>query len=404
MPIAHPSGLLLRGGRLPGQSASTDVLVRSGRIAAIGERLEAGPQVETIDASGCLLLPGLVDGHGHLDKSLWGLPWRPHDAGPTVAERIANERQALAALGQSPRRQSARLLRHLVARGTTHLRSHVDVGPEVGLAHVEGVLETAQQYRDAIDIELVAFPQSGVMRQPGTLDLLDAAVRLGVRVIGGLDPLGIDGHPTAQLDAIFALAARRGCAIDIHLHDRGEAGAATIERIAERTRALGLQGRVAISHAFCLGMLEPARLETLLELLLANDIAIMTHAPAGDMPFPPVRLLAGRGVRLFSGSDGVRDTWSPLNTGDMLERAYLIAYRSGFRDDAGLELALHMVTAGGAQVLGARDYGLAEGAAADLVLVEAETAAEAVALHPPRRLVLKRGRIVARDGRCLLPE
>lgn len=400
---AQAGELLLRGGRLPGQTADTDLLVRSGRIAAIGQGIAAGPQAEVLDARGCLLLPGLVDGHGHLDKSLWGLPWRPHDAGPTVAERIANERQALAALAHSPARQSARLLRHLVARGTTHLRSHVDVGPEVGLAHVEGVQETAERMRDAIDIELVAFPQSGVMRQPGTLDLLDAAAHMGVRVIGGLDPVGIDGHPTAQLDAIFALASRRGCAIDIHLHEGGEAGAATIERIAERTGALGLQGRVAISHAFCLGMLEPQRLEQLIGLLRANDIAVMTHAPAGDMPFPPVRLLAARGVRLFSGSDGVRDTWSPLNTGDMLERAYLIAYRSGFRDDPGLELALHMVTAGGAAVLGARDYGLHEGAAADLVLVEAQTAAEAVALHPPRRLVIKRGRIVARDGRCVLP-
>ena len=403
MKKVQTSELLLRGARLPGRPDAADVLVRDGRIAAIGEGLRVGAGAETFGAQGCLLLPGLVDGHGHLDKTLWGLPWRPHDAGPTVAERIANERKALEVLEHSPARQSARLLRHLVARGTTHLRSHVDVGPEVGLAHLDGVQETVHQFRDAIDIELVAFPQTGVMNSPGALDLLDAAARQGVRAIGGLDPIGIDGHPTAQLDAIFALAGRRGCAIDIHLHDRGEAGAATIERIAERTQAMGLQGRVAISHAFCLGMLEPARLEPLIELLLANDIAVMTHAPAGDTPFPPVRLLTERGVTLFSGSDGVRDTWSPLNTGDMLERAYLLAYRSGFRDDAGLELTLDMVTKGGAKVMGVRHYGLAVGAAADLVLVEAETAAEAVAFHPPRRLVLKRGRVVARDGRCVLP-
>ena len=109
-------------------------------------------------------------------------------------------------------------------------------------------------------------------------------------------------------------------------------------------------------------------------------------------------------MRLFTGSDGVRDCWSPLNTGDMLERAYLLAYISGFRDDAGLELALRMATYGGAQLMGARDYGLGVGSAADLVIVQAETAAEAVALHPVRRLVLKRGRVVAREGRALLPE
>ena len=136
--------------------------------------------------------------------------------------------------------------------------------------------------------------------------------------------------------------------------------------------------------------------------LVDCDIAVMTHAPAGATPFPPVRLLAERGVRLCTGSDGVRDAWSPLNTGDMLERAYLIAYRSGFHDDAGLELALRMATYGGAQVMGCTGYGLAVGAPADLVLVEAENAAEAVALHPVRRCVLKAGRIVARDGQALI--
>ena len=179
-------------------------------------------------------------------------------------------------------------------------------------------------------------------------------------------------------------------------------GALTIEMIADRTAALGLAGRVTISHAFCLGMLEPARLDAIVRLLVDQDIAVMTHAPAGATPFPPVRLLAERGVRLCTGSDGVRDAWSPLNTGDMLERAYLIAYRSGLQDDPGLELVLRMATYGGAQVMGCADYGLAVGAPADLVLVEAENAAEAVALHPLRRCVLKAGRVVARDSRALI--
>ena len=170
-----------------------------------------------------------------------------------------------------------------------------------------------------------------------------------------------------------------------------------------RTRALGLNGKVALSHAFCLGMVDQARLDGLIADLLELDIAIMTHAPSGPTPFPPIRLLHDRGVRLFSGSDGVRDTWGPLNTGDMLERAFLIAYRSGFRDDPSIELALAMATHGGARVMRAEGYGLAPGDAADLVLVEAETAAEAVAAHPARRLVLERGRVGARDGRSLLP-
>jgi cytosine/adenosine deaminase-related metal-dependent hydrolase len=394
------SDLLVRGAHLPGLDAA-DIVVRAGRIVAIngagapGENLSELP---AIDATGCLVLPGLVDAHCHVDKSLWGTPWHAHRAGPTLLDKIHNERQVLRELGLSPETQSERLLQHMVASGTTHARTHVDVGPEMGLTHLHGVWATRDKLRERIDIQVVAFPQQGVAIRPGTLDLLEQAVAEGAEVIGGLDPIGVDRDPALQLDGIFAIAGRHGCGVDIHLHDRGDMGALTIEMIAERTAALGLAGKVAISHAFCLGMLEPARLDEITRLLVDQDIAIMTHAPSGPTPFPPVRLLHERGVRLFTGSDGVRDTWSPLNNGDMLERAYLIAYRCGFRDDAGIELALRMATYGGAQLMGCADYGVHLGAVADLVLVQAETPAEAVVFHAPRRWVIKRGRVVAHDG------
>ncbi len=395
---------MIRGARAWGADAPGDLLVREGRIAATGAALQVPEAAEVIDAAGCLLLPGLVDAHAHLDKTLWGEPWRPHQAGPTLLDKILHERQVLQQLQLSARQQSARLLRHLVARGTTHIRTHVDIAPDIGLTGLHGVLATREAHRGRVDLQIVAFPQMGVMTRPGTLDLLEQAVREGAEVLGGLDPMGIDRDPRGQLDGLFDIAARLGCELDVHLHDRGELGAVTIEMIAERTRALGLQGRVAISHAFCLGMLEPARLDELIALLVRDDIAIMTHAPSGLTPFPPVRRLHDAGVRLFSGSDGVRDTWGPLNNGDMLERAYLIAYRNGFRHDADLDLALSMCTHGGAQRLGAAAYGLQPGCTADLVLLRAETAGEAVVMHPVREWVIKRGRVVARGGKCLWPE
>jgi cytosine/adenosine deaminase-related metal-dependent hydrolase len=396
--------LRIEGARRWGDAAATDIAIRDGRIVALGEEARALPAERVVDAAGQLVLPGLVDGHAHLDKTLWGQPWHPHRAGPTIADRIANERCVLGEMQLSPARQSARLLRHMGARGTTHVRTHVDVGPDTRLTHLHGLLETRESHRDAIDMQIVAFPQDGVVRRPGTLDLLDAAVGEGAEAIGGIDPSAIDGDADAQLDGIFAIAARRGCEVDIHLHERGEQGARAVAMICDRTQALGLQGRVAIGHAFCLGELPPARLEPLIERLATLDVAIMTHAPGGYTPFPPVRKLAEAGVRLFTGSDGVRDTWTPMNTGDLLERAYLLAYNSGFRDDPGLELALRMATWGGARVMRAEAYGLDVGCQADLVLVDAECAAEAVAAHPMRRLVLKRGRIVARDGQSMLPE
>lgn len=396
--------LMIRGARLWRQEGVFDVSLRDGLIAAIAPALPDAPGAELIDAAGCLLLPGLVDAHAHMDKTLWGTAWHANQAGPALWDKIKHEREVLAQRGLSPALQSARLLRRMLACGSTHARSHVDIGPDIGLRHFHGLMAMRDAHRDTIDLQVVAFPQTGVMVRPGTLDLLEQAVREGAEVLGGLDPMGIDHDPKGQLDGLFAIAGRHGCELDIHLHDAGALGAATIEMIAERTRAMGLKGRVALSHAFCLGQVEPARLEQLIALLLDNDIAIMSHAPSGPTLFPPLRLLHERGVRLFTGSDGVRDTWGPLNNGDMLERAYLIAYRSGFRDDPGIELALHMATFGGAQLMGLKNYGLAIGCAADLVLVQAETAAEAVCFHPPRTRVIKHGRVLARDGRCLLAD
>jgi cytosine/creatinine deaminase len=133
--------LLLRGTRIWGGGIA-DIAIRDGRIAAIGGPTGNAGAKEIIDATGTMAVPGLIDGHAHLDKTLWGTPWHSHQAGPTLVQRIDNERRVLRALGLSTARQSARLLRHMIARGTTHVRTHVDVGPETGLSHVRGVMET----------------------------------------------------------------------------------------------------------------------------------------------------------------------------------------------------------------------------------------------------------------------
>jgi cytosine/adenosine deaminase-related metal-dependent hydrolase len=333
----------------------------------------------------------------HLDKTHWGLPWRPHQAGPRIIDRIENERRLRAELGLSPVVQSARLARQAIANGTTHIRTHVDVDPEVGLAGLEGLVATRQALADAVTMQIVAFPQSGVTLRPGTLELLEEAVKQGADLVGGLDPAAIDGDPQGQLDGIFAIAERHRAGVDIHLHDPGELGAFQVELIAERTKALGLQGKVAISHAFCLGMVDGDRLAGLVERLVDSRIAIMTHAP-GDRAFPPIRPLRAAGVTLFSGSDGVRDAWTPFGNADMLERAMLLCYRSAFRRDEDIRLALDMVTVGGASVMGARGYGLDVGCQADFVVVDGDAPAEAVVNRSPRALVVKGGRVVAREG------
>jgi cytosine/adenosine deaminase-related metal-dependent hydrolase len=327
--------------------------------------------------------------------------WRPHQAGPGLMDKIETERRLKHEWAIDPARQSARQLVQSLRMGTTHIRTHIDIDDAVGLAGLHGVLATRQDYAAVMDMQIVAFPQSGLLIRPGVAELLSEAMALGADVVGGLDPCAIDRDPTGHLDVIFEIAERFGKPLDIHLHEPGGLGAFSLDLIIERTRALGMAGRVTVSHAFCLGDPDAAMVGPLLEGLAELDIAIATTAPA-SRPAPPIARLRAMGIRVCAGSDGIRDTWSPYGNADMLERALFIGLRQNFRNDAEVEMALDICTHGGAAVMGAVEYGLRPGDHADLVLVEAETAAEAVAMRPPRRLVLKRGRVVARDGNALV--
>ena len=208
---------------------------------------------ERIDLKGALLLPAFVDGHIHLDKTHWGAPRLPHVEGRSVRERIAAERVERHRVALPIEARASALIRTMIANGTTRVRSHIDIDNDVGLANLEAVLRVREAYRDWIDIELVAFPQSGVTTEKGAPDLMAAALGAGADLIGGLDPAGFDGDVKGQLDIVFGLAEKFGKGIDIHLHDGGETGASELRDIAERTIAAGMQGRVAVSHAFALG-------------------------------------------------------------------------------------------------------------------------------------------------------
>ena len=391
--------LLIRNVR-PAGGAATDVLVRDGRIAAIGA--SATGAESTFDAGGRLMIPGLVEAHTHLDKSFWGMGWHRHTAGPALIDKIETERRNRREFGIDADRQSGRLVAQMVKLGTTHIRSHVDVDTEVGLAGIEGVMAMRERLKDVIDVEIVAFAQSGMLIRPGTLELLDQAMAMGADVVGGLDPCTLDRDPKGHLDAIFGLAETYGRPLDIHLHERGEVGAFSMELIIERTRALGMQGKVAISHAFCLGMPDADYVRRLMESLARERIALVTTAPASS-PAPSVMACMKVGVVISGGSDGVRDSWNPYGMGDMLERATLVGLRNNFRRDEEMELALDVCTYQGAKAMGIENYGLDVGCNADFVILPGETICEAIVERPADRTVVKRGKIVARHGELTQP-
>ena len=383
--------LLLTNIHLGKGGPPVSVAMRGGRIHAIGD---PPPQWQgrVVDGGGRLALPGLVDGHAHVDKTLWGLPWRPHSASAGLAGLIDNERTQRQTL-PPVRDRALALFRAYVDSGTSLIRTHVDVDLDNGTTAVEGVLEAAAAFAGSLDVQVVAFPQSGMLVAPGTAALLEDAVRAGAALVGGIDPAGFDGDAVAHLDAIFAIAERQGCGVDLHLHDRGSLGRWQMGLVIERTRALSLQGRVTVSHAFCLCDGDPA-IDPLLERLAQERIGLATVAPGSVDPLPLDRI-EELGIRLCLGQDGIRDLWSPWGDADMLSRAGLMAWRAGYRRDEDIQRCLAVATSGGAAALGVDDHGLAVGGRADLVLVAAATIAEATVTAPARELVVKGGVPVA---------
>jgi cytosine/adenosine deaminase-related metal-dependent hydrolase len=388
--------MLLANAHLP-DGSSADVEIAGGLIAALHATGGAHDAGERVDLAGALLLPAFVDGHVHLDKTHWGAPRVPHVEGRGVRERVAAERVARHRVAAPIEARASSLIRALIANGTTSARSHVDIDNDVGLANLESVLKVREAFSDWIDIQLVAFPQSGVTTEKGASDLIASALMAGADLIGGLDPAGFDNDVKGQLDIVFSLAEALGKGIDIHLHDGGEAGAAELRDIAGRTAAAGLQGRVAVSHAFALGDIPPAVFEKTAEALARAEVAIMTSCPP-SVPVPPVGRLRERGVSVFAGSDNIRDCWSPFGNGDMLDRAAIIAQRHAMFTDRELTQAFALITSEADKALGRPRREIRAGAAADLVAVDVASVADAVVDRPPRRLVIRAGRIAAERG------
>lgn len=363
--------------------------VKDGRIVDADLDDPVNTSHEVIDLKGRLVMPAFVDGHIHLDKSFVGDAWKPHMQADTLRDRLAIEKSLLAQARPMAERACA-LIEQAAMFGTVAMRCHVDVDATTGLSHLRAVMDARSQWQDWIDIEIVAFPQAGVTSCPGTAALLDAAMLEGANVVGGIDPTTFDGDAKGQLDIVFAIAEKRGVKVDIHLHEPGLQGIEQLLRIAERTRALGMGGYVAVSHAYALGEVPEDVMGRTAHVLADAGVAIMTNAP-GDRPFPPILPLRAAGVHVFAGNDNIRDAWWPYGNGDMLQRANLIGYRSGFYTDSELLIALDMATHAGAAVLGKSDYGLQSGNEATFIVLDAPNGAAAVAGVPSERVIVRRG-------------
>ncbi|WP_343063832.1 amidohydrolase [Haloechinothrix aidingensis] len=385
----------------PWGAAPVDVLIADGTISDVVAAGTADTSGVTVDGGGLLALPGFINAHAHVDKSWWGQPWVSYGGEPTTQGRIAHERAERDKYGIPSIDGATAVLREFLRHGTTATRTHVDVDLGTGLRGIDTVRAAAAALDGAVEVEIVAFPQDGVVRRPGVLELLDQAAAAGASNIGGIDPASIDRDPVAQLDGLFEIAERRGVGIDIHLHDGGELGAFQMELIIDRTRRAGLHGRVTIAHGFALGELPAHRQAELLDELGEVGISWTTVAPAPSAPLP-WRDMREREITLGLGTDGIRDLWSPYGDGDMLGIALRFAQLHRLRTDEDLTRAVRLASTGGGGFVHRPAFDLAPGARADIVLLDAENVPDALVRAPRRRLVMAGGRVVARDGEVLL--
>lgn len=296
-----------------------------------------------IDGQNQLLLPGLVEKHCHLDKSKLGTPWQPVTPAATLVERFETEIPQLDALKLSITERATNLIKRELAAGATQFRSHIDIEPMTELRYFDAIQALAQ--REDLAVELVAFPQHGLLRSHASA-LVEAALQCGAKFIGGVDPYSLDGDYQASLAETFRLATKYHVGIDIHVHDRVVAGTQTIREIIRLTAKHHLQDQVFISHAFGLNDFTPMERAEVFPALAALKIHIVSSVPLASNSLPPIQELRQAGVPVHLGCDNVYDSWSPYGDGSLQQKLARLGEILGIKDQIELTQLLGLVTDG----------------------------------------------------------
>jgi cytosine deaminase len=398
--------LLLTNATLPDGRSGMSVAVQSGRITDVAPGL-AAPARETVDARGYLLAPPFCDPHFHMDATLsYGLP-RVNESG-TLLEgiRLWGELKPLLKADDLVARALA-YCDWAVARGLLAIRSHVDTS-DPSLLAVEAMLDVKRRVADVIDLQLVAFPQDGVLRSPGGIDNIKRALDLGVDIVGGIphfERTMNDGTISIQL--LCEAAARRGKLVDMHCDETDDPLSRHIETLAFEAQRLGMQGRVNASHCTSMHSMDNYYVSKLLPLVAESGVSVVanplinitlqgrhdTYPKRRGMTRVPELMAAG--VDVAFGHDCVMDPWYGMGSADMLEVAHMGLHVAQMTSQAGIRACFDAVTVNAAKVMHLPGYGLAPGCDASFVLLQARDVVEAIRLRATRLHVWKRGRLVA---------
>ena len=399
--------LLVKNATLPGQNAATDIACQDGRIVEVRPGIE-GEAERVIEAAGCLVTPPFVDSHFHMDATLSaGMPRRNETGTLLEGIRIWGElKPDLTAEGLKAR--ALKLLRWSVAKGNLAIRTHVDTTDPTLMA-VDVLLEVREEMKDFVDIQLVAFPQDGVLRASGGVELLEKALDKGVDVVGGIphfERTMDQGRESVRV--LCEIAAQRGLMVDMHCDESDDPHSRHVESLAYETQRLGLHGRVTGSHLTSMHSMDNYYVSKLLPLMaearmhcVCNPLVNMNLQGRHDT-YPKRRglmrvpELMDMGINVAFGHDDVMDPWYPMGSHDMLEVAHMGAHALHMTGMGGLRKMFSAVTENGARVLGLEGYGIAAGCKADFVVLQAADEIDALRLRPARLWVVRRGRVIAR--------
>ena len=400
----------IRGVRLRGRDGTWDVALDGDRIAAVEQSI-AGSADREHDGAGCLLSPGFVDGHLHLDKCMLGDVMRPNES-QTLQEAIQvtwdHKRDYTP---EEIADRAAPVVDAGIVHGTTAVRAFADVDTIGGTVPVEGLLELKRRFEGETHFEVVAFPQEGIFRQPGTDRLLEQCVELGADVVGGLPWYEhTDAAARDHIDFCLELAARSDKDVHMLVDDTDDPYSRTLEYLAVRTAEEGWQGRVSASHCGALAAYDHTHAQKVIGLVKEAGITIFSNTQISLVMdgrndrglirrgTTRIKELLAAGVNVASAQDDVNDPYYPFGKPDQLEVGQYTAHVGHLTYPSELETVFDMITTNPARALRLPDYGIEPGARADLVLIEATNVRDAFRLLPPRRAVFLGGRLVAESS------
>lgn len=370
--------------------------IENGKIV---EQLDGNKHIpagqEVMDMKGKLALPTFKEMHNHLDKTYMSLDWKACTPVSNLKERLALEAAELTVLANTAQQRATTMIETLLETGSTHIRTHVNIDPYIGLKNLEGVKAALESFNGKVTADIIAFPQHGLLRE-SVPSLMREAMRSGATMVGGLDPAGIDNAIEKSLYEVMDIATEFDADVDIHLHDGGFVGYYTADKWIDIVQDANYQGRTALSHAFSLGDIPVSQQEIVARRLAEQDVAIMSTIPINlGRVIPPIDLLDAHGVKVHFGCDGFYDSWSPYGTGDVLEKASRFCELTRKIDEKSLRNSLKWVT-GGIVALNEDGHKVWPTIQDDasFVFVDAASSAEVVARIPSKRLVMVKGELV----------